>query len=168
MSRWHTACLGAIALLAFAAVATAAPQYRSYENPRFGATADVPADWTPDPPPANGDGLRFRSPDRRASITVSGMLNIYDTVEEAMKSYEEPGEGEKITYRHREARAIVISGTRGDTIFYAKHMLSCGDQIWNSVYLEYPLAEKTAYDALVTHVAQSLRPGRSAQIPRCK
>jgi len=168
MSRWHTTCLGATALLAFVAVTTAAPQYRTYANARFGATADVPADWKSDPPPANGDGLRFNSPDKRASITVSGSLNIYDTVEEAMKAYEEPGEGEKITYRHREPRALVVSGTRGDTIFYAKHILSCGDQIWNSVHLEYPAAEKTAYDALVTRVAGSLRPGRSAQVPRCK
>jgi hypothetical protein len=168
MTRRHTG-LGAIALLAFAAVAAAAPQYRSYANPRFGTTADVPADWKSDPPPANGDGLRFNSPDKRASITVSGSLNIYDTVEDAMKSYEEPGDGEKITYRHREPRALVISGTRGgDTIFYAKHILSCGDQIWNNVYLEYPAAEKAAYDALVTHVAGSLRPGRSEQVPRCR
>src|SRR5215470_11434418 len=166
MRRWHTTALGAIALLALAAAATAEPQYRTYANPRFGTTADVPANWKADPPPANGDGLRFRSPDQRASLTVSGSLNIYDTVEEAMKAYEEPDEGEKITYRHREPRALVVSGTRGDTIFYAKHILSCGDQIWNSVHLEYPLAEKAAYDALVTQVAQSLRPGRSAQV-RC-
>jgi len=168
MTRWHTTCLGAIALLAIATVATAAPQYRTYANARFGTTADVPADWKSDPPPANGDGLRFVSPDQRASLTVSGSLQIYDTIDEAMKAYEEPGDGEKITYRHREPRALVISGTRGDTIFYAKHVLSCGDQIWNSIYLEYPAAEKTAYDALVTHVAGSLRPGRSAQVPRCK
>jgi len=168
MSRRHVGSLTAIALLAFAAVATAAPQYRTYVNARFGTTAEVPADWRSDPPPENGDGLRFRSPDQRASITVSGSLHVYDTVEEALKAYEEPGEGEKITYRHREPRALVVSGTRGDTIFYAKHILSCGDQIWNSVHLEYPLAEKTAYDALVTRVAQSLRPGRSAQVPRCR
>ena len=62
----------------------------------------------------------------------------------------------------------MVSGTRGDTIFYAKHILSCGDQIWNNVHLEYPATEKAAYDALVTHVAGSLRPGRSAQVPRCK
>ena len=167
MTRRHTTSLGAIALLALAAVATAAPQYRTYANPRFGTTADVPVDWKSDPPPANGDGLRFNSPDKRASLTVSGSLNIYDTVEEAMKSYEEPGDGEKITYRHREPRAIVVSGTRGNTIFYGKHILSCGDQIWNSVYLEYPTAEKAAYDALVAHVAGSLRPGRSAQVPNC-
>ncbi len=168
MSRWRAACSGMIAVMAFTAVAAAAPQYRTYANPRFGTTADVPADWKPDAPPANGDGLKFRSPDGRASITVSGMLNVYDTVEEAMAAYETPGEGEKITYRHRQARTLVVSGTRGDAIFYAKHMLSCGDQIWNSVYLDYPASEKAAYDALVTRVAQSLRPGRSGQIPRCK
>src|SRR5262249_25445069 len=99
MSRRQTACPGAIALLAFAA-ATAAPQYRTYANERFGTTADVPADWKADPPPENGDGLRFRSPDQRALLIVSGMLNIYDTVEEALKASEEPDEGEKITYRH--------------------------------------------------------------------
>src|SRR5215831_11710642 len=168
MSRRHVGSLTAIALLAFAAVATAAPQYRTYVNARFGTTAEVPADWKADPPPENGDGLRFRSPDQRASIIVSGSFNIYETVEEAMKSREEPQEGATITYRHREPHALVISGTRGDTIFYYRHILSCGDQIWNNVYLEYPATEKAAYDALVTRVARSLRPGRSGQLPRCK
>jgi len=168
MTRWNKAAFAAIFVLAFATAARAAPQYRTYANARFGTTADVPADWKADPPPENGDGLRFWSPDQRASITVSGSLHVYDTIDEAMKIYEEPGKGETVTYRHREPRVLVVSGTRGDTIFYARHILSCGDQIWNNVYLEYPAAEKAAYDALVTHVARSLRPGRSGQVPRCK
>jgi hypothetical protein len=40
--------------------------------------------------------------------------------------------------------------------------------IWNNLYIEYPAAEKAAYDALVTHVARSLRPGRSWQVRGCK
>jgi hypothetical protein len=168
MSRSRKACFTAVTLLALAAAATAAPQYRTYANARFGTSADVPADWKADPPPENGDGLRFWSPDRRASLTVSGMLNIHDTIDEAMTAYETPGEGETITYRHREPHALVISGTRGDTIFYARHVLSCGDQIWNSVHFEYPAAEKAAYDALVTHVARSLKPGRSWQVRGCR
>jgi hypothetical protein len=168
MTRWHGVLLTAIALLSGFAAATAAPQYRTYVNARFGTTAEVPTDWTADPPPENGDGLRFRSPDQRASITVSGSLQIWDTIDEAMKIYQEPQKGETITYRHREPRALVVSGTRGDTIFYARHILSCRDQIWNSVNLEYPAAEKAVYDALVTRVARSLRPGPSAQVPRCR
>jgi serine/threonine-protein kinase len=168
MIRRHGAGLAAIALVALAAAATAAPQYRTYVNERFGTTADVPADWTADPPPENGDGLRFRSPDGHASIAVYGHLNVADTVEDAMTEYEAPGRDETITYRHRERRAVVVSGTRGDTIFYSRHVLSCGDEIWNSVHLEYPAAEKAAFDALVTHVARSLRPGPSWQVSRCK
>ncbi len=168
MIRSSRARVAAIALMAFAATAAAAPPYKIYVNERFGTTADVPADWTADPPPENNDGLRFHSPDARASITVSGMLNIHDTVEEAMQEYEAPGEGETITYRHRAPRALVVSGIRGDTIFYSKHILSCRDQIWNNLHIEYPAAEKAAYDALVTHVSHSLRPGRSWQVRGCK
>lgn len=168
MTRRHQACLAAIALVAFAAAATAAPQYRTYVNERFGTTADVPADWKADPPPENGDGLRFHSPDERASLAVYGRLNISDTVEDAMRDYETPGKDETITYCHRERRAVVVSGIRGDTIFYSKHLLSCRDEIWNSVHIEYPAAEKDAYDALVTHVSRSLRSGPSWQVRGCK
>jgi hypothetical protein len=158
----------AAAIIALAAAATAAPQYRTYSNPRFGTHAEVPANWTENPPPENGDGQSFSSPDQHATIIVAGSLNIDDTVEEAMKAYEKPHEGETVTYRHRGARTLVVSGTRGDTIFYNKHFLSCGDQIWNNLYIEYPAAEKEAYDAIVTRVAKSLGSGRSGWVPRCK
>jgi hypothetical protein len=45
-------------------------------------------------------------------------------------------------------------------------MLVCGDQIWNSVYLKYPAAEKSKYNDLVTRVARSLHfSGSNDQIP---
>ena len=159
--------IAAAALLAFSSAAPAA-DYRAYANARFGTVADVPAGWRADPEPENGDGLVFRSPDGHASVTVSGSLHVWDSIGEAMKIYEEPGKDETVTYRHREPRALVVSGTRGDTIFYARHVLTCGDQIWNSVHIEYPAAQKTAYDAMVTHIARSLHGGRSGQVPKCR
>jgi hypothetical protein len=144
-----------------------AQTWRTYVNARFGTIADVPHDWSAGPEPANGDGRVFTSPDAMATIIVSGMLNT-DAVEPAMQSREAPDDGETITYRHRDARAVVVSGTRGDIIFYRKSILSCGDQIWNDLSIEYPAARKKAYDSLVTHVAASLHFGRSAQIPTCK
>lgn len=155
-------------LLAFSALSAAqAPQYRTYANERFGTTAEVPADWNADPPPENGDGLVFRSPDGHGSVTVSGSLHIWDSIDEAMRIFDQPENGERITYRHREPRALVVSGTRGDMIFYAKHILSCRDQVWNDLHIEYPAGEKAAYDAVVTHISRSLRPGRSAQVEDC-
>jgi hypothetical protein len=168
MTRYGKACLAAIALLGFAAAATAAPRYLTYVNDRFGTTAEVPADWKPGEPPENNDGLRFTSPDQRAWISVYGRLHIDDTIEEAMESFETADKDETITYRHRERRAVVVSGIRGDTIFYYKHVLSCRDQIWNNVHIEYPAAEKAAYDALVTRVSRSLRSGPSWQVRGCK
>jgi serine/threonine-protein kinase len=154
-------------LLAFAGAAPAA-DYRGYANARFGTAADVPTGWRADPEPANGDGLVFRSPDGKASVTVSGSLHVWDSIDEAMKIYEEPQQGETITYRHREPRVLVVSGTRGDTIFYARHILSCRDQIWNSVHIEYPAAQKAAYDAMVTHIARSLHGGPNGTVPKCR
>ena len=81
--------------------------------------------------------------------------------------FETPSEGETITYKHREPRSIVISGTRGDRIYYAKSMLSCRDNVWNSVRIEYPAARKETFDSLVKHVADSLRSGHSFQVAEC-
>jgi hypothetical protein len=141
--------------------------WRTYVNERFGVTADVPDDWKAGLPPTNGDGLDFKSPDGRASIVVSGSLNIADTIEEAIAMFEAPDEGETVTYKHATARSVVVSGIASDRIFYRKSILACHDQVWNSVSIEYPAADRVAYDALVIHVAHSLRAGKSEQMPDC-
>ena len=141
--------------------------WTSYHNTRFGTTADVPPGWRAGPPPENNDGLIFTSPDGAARLIISGMLNIEDDLAVAFKFYEMPEEGEVITYKHRAGNAITISGTKDGKIFYAKHLLSCHNQIWNSIYLEYPAARKAAFDALVAHVARSLEPGKGDQIQNC-
>jgi len=144
-----------------------AESWRVYSNARFGTTADVPADWRPGHPPENNDGLVFTSPDGQAQITVYGGLHVWDSIDQAVAIFEEPNEGETITYRHRAPRAIVVSGTHGDRIFYAKSILSCRDNVWNSVRIEYPAVRKQGFDGLVAHVAGSLRAGRSWQVAEC-
>src|SRR5687768_14502973 len=105
-------------LLLIVGLPAAAETYRVYANERFGQTADVPASWRADPPPANGDGLIFRSPDGNAALTVSGSLNIADSVKEAMRDQGTPNDGENVTYRKTGKRDVTISGTKGDNIFY--------------------------------------------------
>jgi hypothetical protein len=143
-------------------------KYRTYHNERFGVTADVPRDWRAGRPPENGDGLRFTSPDGAAFISISGSFNSGDTVAEAMENEQLADDGETITYRVKQERMSVVSGTRGGVIFYRKATLSCNDQIVNRVSIEYPAARKAAFDSLVTHVAASLRPGRGFQTEDCK
>jgi hypothetical protein len=127
--------------------------YRTYHNERYGVSADVPRDWKAGRPPDNGDGLKFTSPDGAATILVYGGYRLADTVAEALNSELAADEGETITYQTRAPRMAVISGMRGQTIFYRKVVVSCRDQ----VSIEYPSARKQQFDALVSHVAASLR-----------
>lgn len=164
----------AILFLAFLSIAAwpgqAAAQasaWKSYYNPRFGTTADVPPGWTAGTPPDNNDGLVFTAPDGVARLTIYGSLNIDDDLAAAFQTYETPGAGEVITYKQRGGNSITISGTKGPQIFYERHLLSCHNQIWNSIYLEYPVAAKASFDAIVARVAKSLKPGPSEQIPDC-
>jgi serine/threonine-protein kinase len=112
-----------------------------------------------DQEPRRWRGRKFTSPDKHAEITISGFFANVDTDDE-LASRLEAGEGETIKFKKRQGKWVIVSGTKGDRIFYRKTLLSCGDSIGNNLWVEYPAAEKEKYDALVTHVAVSLRPGR--------
>ena len=160
-----------VALFAVAALvggsAASAEGWRSYHNTRFGVTADAPADWRIGPEPENNDGRIFTSPDGRAELTISGMYSVGGPEEEFALRLT-PLDGETISYKTRKDRMIVVSGAKGDRIFYRKYLLSCGGAIWNDISLEYPAAEKTRYDPLVAHVAASLRAGPGYGVGKCK
>lgn len=168
VSRAGLACFALTVALATQSPAQAQPGYRAHHNARFGVGAGVPRSWKAGREPDNGDGLAFKSPDETAVITVSGMLNISDTVAEAMADEERARDGEIITYRSKGPRQAAISGTRGNVIFYRKTIMSCGDQVLNHLSIEYPTAQKKIYDGLVAHVSASLHGGPGEQISRCK
>jgi hypothetical protein len=166
--RWLCAAL-LTASLAMLSPASAEQGYRDYRNWRFGVSADVPSDWKAGEGPENNDGLMFTSPDRASTITVSGMLHADNAPAAAVIADEQHAQdGETVTYRKAGARQAVISGTRGNVIFYRKAILSCNDQILNHLSIEYPVAQKQAFDALVSHVAASMRSSPGAQIPKCR
>jgi hypothetical protein len=147
----------ALQLLALAAAD--ATTWRTYHNPRFGTTADVPADWIAQPPPENGDGLVFVPSDHRAQIVVSGILNMGSIAAE-IASRIKPSEDERITYSKVGVSSVVVSGFKGkDRIFYRRSMMSCKNQIWNSVAIEYPASEKLTFDPVVQRASSSLRGG---------
>jgi hypothetical protein len=163
---YAAACVASIATLC---PVNAEQGYRTYRNDRFGVSADIPSDWKPGEEPDNNDGLVFSSPNGAATITVSGILNADDTpASKVIAEEQRGGSGETITYRNKSARQSVISGTRDTLIFYRKTMLSCRDQVVNHLMIEYPAAQKQDFDALVTHVASSMRTSPGYQIPNCR
>jgi hypothetical protein len=134
-----------------------AETWRTYVNPRFGVSAQVPSGWIMGPEPANDDGHVFTAPDGSAEIVVSGILSTLSRDQE-FSLRTAPNPGETITYKAVQGAVVVVSGMRADKIFYRKSVLHCA--IWNDVSIEYPARERAKYDALVVHVADSLEPGR--------
>lgn len=142
--------------------------WSTYHNDRFGVSADVPPNWQAGRPPDNNDGLTFTAPGGRAILTVYGSLNQEPDVTTALEGLAGEREDEQITYKRRIGNTMTLSGFKTEgRIFYAKYLLSCHNQILNSIYLEYPEADKAAYAAIVAHVAASLRAGPSMQVPNC-
>jgi hypothetical protein len=156
-------------LLAIAAAASVAngawaEAWRTYVNPRYGVSAEVPADWTMGPPPVDNDGRGFTSPDGSAEITVSGILFVLPR-DQGFSVLTLPRDGETITYKVVQGNLVVVSGVRGDRIFYRKSILDCG--VWSDLSIEYPARDKLGYDPLVVHVAASLKPGQGYDNPNC-
>ncbi|MBV1704651.1 MAG: hypothetical protein KGQ28_07575, partial [Hyphomicrobiales bacterium] len=98
--------------LALAAAMTAgaaqADGWRHYVNARYGATADVPAAWREDPPPADGDGRGFTSPDGRGHVAVFGQMAIR-SFDGEVASRTRARVGETVTYLDRGATWFVVS-----------------------------------------------------------
>lgn len=153
----RTAICLALVVSAFAGAASA-DELQLYVNGRFGASALVPKAWASLPPPENGDGLVFVSPDQRARITVSGSFNLGQS-ENGVVQPLLPVEGARMTYSRQGPGWAVSSGVKDATIFYRKVMVSCKGQIANDLIIEYPAAEKAAYDGLVGRIAASMRGG---------
>lgn len=150
-----------LAALVVASQAAAAEAWRTYANPRFGATVDYPALFAiEDEPPANGDGQRFFTSDRRARLAVYGFNNASgSTPAQIMASSRKDG----VAYSYADGRpdSYVLSGTRGDRIVYERCLRSRVDRtIFNCVDLEYPAAEQPAWGPIVTRISRSLRSGR--------
>jgi hypothetical protein len=156
-----------VTFLAIPQARAAEALWRVYVNPRFGTTVEVPAFWTAGTPPANGDGLTFTSRDSKASVTVWGAFRTIGALEEALADASKPHEHETVTYSQRQADQITLSGTLGDTVFYRRQVLTCDNKVWNGIEIVYPIAQRTMFDRLVAHMAQSLRGGAGSDTGSC-
>ena len=71
------------------------------------------------------------------------------------------GDYDEVTYRPRGRSWFVLSGYRGDEIYYEKVMFSCGGQVVNVMTVTYPSGERDVYDPVVERMEDSFKPARS-------
>jgi hypothetical protein len=71
-------------------------------------------------------------------------------------------DGERITLLVRRPGWLVVSGTKGDRVFYRKAVLACDgrEAVWHHIALEYPARMKRTYDPLAAVVSRSMEPAQ--------
>jgi hypothetical protein len=159
-----------VALPASASAQTSAQEvWATYRNTRFGTTIEYPARFRPGRPPENNDGLSFAAADG-ATLRVWGSLNVMEHDIAGLEKFlrENLDAGERITYRAAGKNWLVLSGTRGERVFYRRHAFSHRNEIVNGFEISYPGNLATSYDPIVARIAKSLRSGRGYQTPESR
>jgi hypothetical protein len=117
-------------------------------------TSLVPEGWREVPVPQS-KAKAFVSPDGvahlRAGHEAAHPANLAADMN-AMAYHE----GETITYQRRGKSWLVVSGYRGDEIYYRKANLACGGTRWHIVELRYPRGAKERLDGVVTSAARRM------------
>jgi hypothetical protein len=136
-----------------------APRSDEYLNNRFGFSVAVPSGFEASEPPTNGDGIHYTSPDGRAKLTMYGSNASGITIKEY---YDElaTGLGVEPTYSRLADNWFVLSGQKGETIFYTKVFVGSGSL--NTFTFEYPAEQADQYRSLNDQLARSFKHGDPA------
>jgi hypothetical protein len=154
------------ALLALMAGIAAADQFlpadggwQTYINDRFGARFDYPADvFSPEAPPENGDGRTFKAGD--ATLQIFAFHNIEDESPASLKRRLVGTEGyDDVTYSPSGQSWLVLSGFRGNRIFYEKYAF--GDGVISAFGIEFAAEEKPYFAPIIERIEDSFEAGRS-------
>jgi hypothetical protein len=142
----------------------AAETWKLYVNARFGTVAEYPADrFHPGRPPDNSDGQRFTAGDG-AELRIYASWNIDDYRPATYEMFLRSGDSDytDVTYRATGNNWLVLSGNRGDSIFYEKFIFAKGkdDGVIHALTVTYRRDAKAVYDPIVARMARSLRQGR--------
>jgi serine/threonine-protein kinase len=122
--------------------------------PRNDFHSIIPHDWTAVPPPQGLNAQGFVSPDGNSKIVLYAKRATRPVaVQLARLRSVRSGD---ITYEREGRTWIVVSGFKGNRIFYRKAILACGGRAWHYLEFEYPANQKRAFDQFVTRSSMAL------------
>lgn len=128
---------------------------RPGRSSRADRAALVPPDWQLQPPDPAWEGRRYVSPGGHAWLAIYSRLADNEPPVKHLKTVAFV-EGEDITYLQRERDWLVVSGFKGDRVFYRKVVLGCDGRLWRHIAFEYPAEAKRAFDGFVARVSRGL------------
>ena len=150
-----TAALAIIGIFAPALALAGDTEWRRFVIPSTGTSVDMPVSiFTSDAgAPESGTGRRFFTEDRRADLTVQSVPNPGNDSPGAFLAKQQPPVG--IIYKRITSDFFVVSSVRKDRIWYNR--CNRGNGTMNCVLINYPVAEKRQWDAVVTRISRTLK-----------
>ncbi len=122
--------------------APVAPRSGEYSNSRFGYTIAIPPGFVAGDEPTNGDGIRYTSADGQATLTMVGSNTGGTTIKQYYDDLS-TGIGAQPSYSRMADDWFVLSGTKGDNIFYIKTFVGVASE--NNFTFEYPADQADRY-----------------------
>jgi len=153
---------GVVLALVLMSASEAAARWELQTDPELGFRYSYPAEVFL---PLKGDGKPyfhyFASPSSDAKFLVGAWNNARGQSPEGLKSWliENVGGYDDTTYRPKGRSWFVLSGYRGDSIYYEKVMFSCGGSLVNVFAITYPVVQRERYDPIVERIEDTFRPG---------
>jgi hypothetical protein len=143
-------------------------QLMEYRNERFGFKLKYPSViFIPEASPESGDGQTFNSVDGAARIVTYAALNDekLSLAQYRRTLMTEYNGYDMLDYQPQGKTWFVLSGFRGDRIFYEKIMFSCRNQVVNVLAISFPTAEKRFYEPIVEQLEDAFKTGAGSATP---
>jgi hypothetical protein len=126
--------------------------WTTYVNERFGTSLNYPSDLFRTEGAYDDGGFRFASPE--AALEVQAAENTSgETAADLRKRLLASGRYDQVTYKPSGITWFVLSGYRGNRIFYEKYLFRSG--VVHAFALEFPAAAKPVYAPLVERMEDS-------------
>jgi hypothetical protein len=155
----------AVALSVIAAIgpapSEASERWTDQNDPQFGFSYSFPQSMFAS---VEGDGKPgfhyFVADNVDAKFLVGAWDKEDDATPEHFKRWMIANAGgyEEITYQPRGRSWFVLSGYRGDQIYYEKVMFSCGARVVNILAIAYPTSERHQFDPVVERMEDTFKP----------
>ena len=151
--RKLTAIFAAAFLAMLPSWAAGQQDWSVYRDKRFGMQINFPASLL-DTVEENREGVVIAGPDARLEMSARQVPGLANT--QQLRELVEQTEGyENVTYSPGGNRWLVVSGYRGDDIFYEKFFLSRG--LVRGFSMQYPVSLRRLYDPVVERMEDSFK-----------
>jgi len=137
--------------------------WSTYKNPRFGFQLSYPGGLLlRKETPNSTDGAVWTTADGKASLLATAASNETSETLESYRAFVmgETYAGASFDYTPMRDNWFVLSGQKGDAMFYERITFVCGGRYIYGWQMNYPAEQRSRFDAIVEAVHRSYRPGR--------